>query len=218
METPPIHVLLALDAQILGGEVGYGTSTPSSPVVSLPGHDGEGTTRTTSSRFWGVGWHQQTNKWQAQYQDADGKTRSLGTFDDEEEAARAYNKAIRDAGLEGRRKTNAVDATGALVPKPLRWYNRRACSAVVAPDPARAPLAKTAKFWGVCWNQVLRVWVARYRDANGKFRHIGHFGTEEAAAHAVNAAIGALPPDVQRRRHTNPVVDGQLVPKRRRHA
>ena len=101
METPPIHVLLALDAQILGGEVGYGTSTPSSPVVSLTGHDGEGTTRTTSSRFWGVGWHQQTNKWQAQYQDADGKTRSLGTFDDEEEAARAYNRAIRDAGLEG---------------------------------------------------------------------------------------------------------------------
>ena len=126
METPPLHVLLALDAQILGGKVGHATSTPSSPVVSLTGHDddddedwspespalgrdgpatvadeGEGTTRTTSSRFWGVGWHQQTNKWQAQYQDADGKTRSLGTFDDEEEAARAYNKAIRDAGLEG---------------------------------------------------------------------------------------------------------------------
>ena len=35
METPPLHVLLALDAQILGGEVGYGTSTPSDPVVSL---------------------------------------------------------------------------------------------------------------------------------------------------------------------------------------
>ena len=97
------------------------------------------------------------------------------------------------------------------MPKPLRGYNRRACSAVVAPDPAQ-----TSKFWGVCWNQVLRVWVARYRDANGKFRHIGHFATEEAAAHAVNAAIRALPPDVQRRRHTNPVVDGQLVPKRRR--
>ena len=216
METPPIHVLLALDAQILGGEVGYGTSTPSSPVVSLTGHDGEGTTRTTSSRFWGVSWHQQNNKWQAQYQDVDGKTRSLGTFDDEEEAARAYNKAIRDAGLEGRRKTNAVDATGALVPKPLRGYNRRACSAVVAPDPAPAPLAKTSKFWGVCWNSVLRVWAARYTDANGKHRHIGHFVTEEAAAHAVNAAIAALPPDVQRRRHTNPVVDGQLVPRVRK--
>ena len=80
METPPIHVLLALDAQILGGEMGHATSTPSSPVVSLTGNDdddedwspespalgrdgpatvadeGEGTTRTTSSRFWGVSW------------------------------------------------------------------------------------------------------------------------------------------------------------------
>ena len=37
--------------------------------------------------------------------------------------------------------------------------------------------------------------------------------TPEAAAHAVNAAIRALPPDVQARRKTNPVVDGQLVPK-----
>ena len=123
METPPIHVLLALDAQILGGEMGHATSTPSSPVVSL-----------------------------------------------------------------------------------------------VAPDAVRAPTEPTSKFWGVTWNQVLRVWVARYSDANGKHRHIGHFVTEEAAAHAVNAAIGALPPDVQCRRHTNPVVDGQLVPKRRRHA
>ena len=241
METPPIHVLLALDAQILGGEVGHATSTPSSPVVSLTGHDddddedwspespalgrdgpatvadeGDGTTRTTSSRFWGVSWSKASKKWQAQYKDADGKTCSLGYFDEEEQAARAVNKAIRDAGLEGQRKTNAVDAAGALVPKPLRWYNRRACSAVVAPDAVRAPTEPTSKFWGVTWNQVLRVWVARYSDANGKHRHIGHFVTEEAAAHAVNAAIGALPPDVQRRRHTNPVVDGQLVPKRRR--
>ena len=235
METPPIHVLLALDAQILGGKVGHATSTPSSPVVSLTGNDdddedwspespalgrdgpatvadeGEGTTRTTTSRFWGVYWHEETKKWRAQYRDAADKKRTIGCFNDEEEAARAVNKAIRDAGLEGRRRMNAADATGALVPKAPGSHNRRDDSAVVAPDPAQ-----TSKFWGVCWNQVLRVWVARYSDANGKHRHIGHFVTEEAAAHAVNAAIGALPPDVQRRRHTNPVVDGQLVPKRRR--
>ena len=130
METPPLHVLLALDAQILGGEVGYGTSTPSDPVVSLTGHDDdgdedgspspardgpatvadevEGTTRTAaSSRFWGVTWHQENNKWLAQYRDADGKMRCIGHYDDEEEAARAYNDAISDAGLEGKRHTNA---------------------------------------------------------------------------------------------------------------
>ena len=116
METPPIHVLLALDAQILGGKVGYGTSTPSSPVVSITGHDdddddnrslsgdatieydsgdetatyvGEGGARTASSRFWGVTWDRGRKKWLARYRDADGKRRRLGRFDDEEEAARA---------------------------------------------------------------------------------------------------------------------------------
>ena len=55
-----------------------------------------------------------------------------------------------------------------------------------------------------------------YTDVNGKKRTIGRFDTQEAAAHAYNAAIRALPPDVQRRRRTNPVVDGQLVPRARK--
>jgi len=50
-------------------------------------------------------------------------------------------------------------------------------------------------------------------DADGKQRYIGRFKTQEAAAHAYNAAIRALPPEVQARRKTNPVVDGRLVPR-----
>jgi len=238
METPPIHVLLALDAQILGGKVGYGTSTPSSPVVSLNGHDdddedwspespalgrdgpatvadeGEGTTRTTTSRFWGVYWHEETKKWRAQYRDAADKKRTIGCFNDEEEAARAVNKAIRDAGLEGRRRMNAADATGALVPKAPGSHNRRDDSAVVAPDPARAPSATSSKFWGVSWNKESRRWEAGYRDANGKKRNLGYFDTQEDAAHAVNAAIRRA--GLEGKRRTNPVVDGQLVPRARK--
>ena len=94
-----------------------------------------------------------------------------------------------------------------------------------------APTETTSKFWGVNWHKGRRRWEARYYDATDKRRSIGYFDTQEQAAHAVNAAILALPPDVQRRRKTNPVVDGQLVPpqknpasghgrrhKRRRHA
>ena len=115
---------------------------------------------------------------------------------------------------------NAVDATGALVPKvpgaSKRLDQDRDRAAVVAPDAARAPTETTSKYWGVTWNKGARRWKAEYTDANSKTRYLGLFDTQEAAAHAVNAAISALPPDVQARRKTNPVVDGQLVPRARK--
>jgi len=178
-------------------------------------YEGDGdASPTTSSRFWGVTWHKKNRKWQAKYKDADGKTRWIGCFEDEEDAARARNKAIRDAGLEGRRRVNAVDATGALVPKLHGAHNRRDHSAVVAPDPARDPTATSSKFWGVNWCKQTQRWKAKYTDANGKLRTIGRFDTQEQAAHAVNAAIRRA--GLEGRRKTNPVVDGQLVPRARK--
>jgi hypothetical protein len=108
---------------------------------------------------------------------------------------------------------NAVDATGALVPKPTDApsYRPRDRSTVVAPDATRAPTTTTSKFWGVNWDKRRRRWQAYYKDATGKQRHIGLFDTQEAAAHAVNAAIRRA--GLEGRRHTNPVVDGQLVPR-----
>ena len=150
-------------------------------------------------------------KWRAYYKDETRTQCHIGYYDDEEEAARALDKAVRDAGLEGKRRTNAVDASGALVPRERTI--RRDRSAVVAPDPARAPTATTSKFWGVTWDKKERRWQAGYRDADGKLRHIGRFDDQEAAAHAINTAVRALPRDMQRRRHTNPAVDGQLVPR-----
>ena len=155
--------------------------------------------------------HWQRKKWQAYYKDADGKKRSLGYFDDEEEAARAVNKAIRDAGLEGRHRVNAVDATGALVPREHTKRRSGDRAAVVAPDPTRAPTATTSKFWGVTWDKQNRRWRAQYTDANDKRRHIGLFDTQEQAARAYNAAIRRA--GLGGKRRTNPVVDGQLVPK-----
>ena len=99
---------------------------------------------------------------------------------------------------------------------PSRFDQARDRSAIVAPDAARAPTATTSKFWGVSWAKRQRRWRAFYKDANGKKRGIGLFDTQEQAAHAVNAAIRRA--DLEGRRKTNPVVDGQLVPKRRRHA
>ena len=53
--------------------------------------------------------------------------------------------------------------------------------------------------------------MAYYPDANGTRRSAGYFDTQEAAAHAVNAAIRRA--GLEGRRKTNPVVDGQLVPR-----
>ena len=64
------------------------------------------------------------------------------------------------------------------------------------------------------WCKRARRWKANYRDANGKLRFIGLFGTQEAAAHAVNAAIRRA--GLEGKRKTNPVVDGQLVPRSRK--
>ena len=61
------------------------------------------------------------------------------------------------------------------------------------------------------WNKRERRWKAHYTDANGKQRHVGLFDTQEAAAHAVNAAIRRA--GLEGKRRTNPVVDGRLVPK-----
>lgn len=49
-----------------------------------------------SSRFKGVTWHRRGGKWQAQIA-VEGKRRYLGLHETEEAAARAYNKAAREA-------------------------------------------------------------------------------------------------------------------------
>lgn len=51
--------------------------------------------RKGSSRYKGVTWFSRTQKWRA-FIKIDGKFRSLGYFDDEKEAALAYDRAARE--------------------------------------------------------------------------------------------------------------------------
>ena len=109
-------------------------------------------------------------------------------------------------------------ALGAAPGAPTRllkkWSSVGDRAAVVAPDAARDQTATTSKFWGVTWHKSRRRWAAKYNDANGKNRFIGYYDTQEAAAHAVNAAIRRA--GLEGRRRTNPVVDGRLVPRARK--
>ena len=81
---------------------------------------------------------------------------------------------------------------------------RGACSKI----PARSAARISKRRWRAKKNHR---WQARYKDADGKHRSIGYFDTQEAAAHAVNAAIRRA--GLEGSRKTNPVVDGQLVPR-----
>ena len=69
--------------------------------------------------------------------------RGIGLYNTQEEAARAYNAAIRRAGLQGKRRTNPV-VDGQLVPKsgprrgPMRKRRRDEPAATPSPR-ARRP-------------------------------------------------------------------------------
>jgi hypothetical protein len=72
------------------------------------------------SAFRGVTWKKGKNKWYAQIR-ADGKKRCLGYFDDDESAARAYDRCAIEHGLLDRLNFNANNRnhTSASVPVAL---------------------------------------------------------------------------------------------------
>ena len=91
----------------------------------------------TTSKFWGVHWRKSTRRWQAQYKDADGKTRFLGLYDTQEAAAHAVNAGIRRAGLAGKRRMNPV-VDGRLVPRARKTTKKRRRDEPAATPPPRA--------------------------------------------------------------------------------
>ena len=91
------------------------------------------------SRFHGVSWVAARGYWQARLQGGAGY---LGTFHDDEEAAKAVNAEIKRRGLEHCCRLNPVGPDGRVIPKAAgekrslgRIYHRRAPT----PPPPRPP-------------------------------------------------------------------------------
>ena len=126
----------------------------------------KGPKKRKTSRFIGVSWDAARGKWMAQVKEGKRQT-FIGYYDDEEQAALAYNAYVRRHGLEN--KINPVDTNGKLLPKKKR----------------------TSRFWGVSWVARRGKWLVRYKDTSTPAQdcYVGLFADEEAAALAYNEAV-----------------------------
>ena len=111
------------------------------------------------------------------------KSTNIGSYDDEEVAAREYNAYVRIKGLSS--KLNPVDANGKLVPK--------------------AKKSRRSRFRGVAWVARRGKWYARYTDVStpAKRVDVGYFSDDEVAAFFYNEAVIAA--DLQHLRPMNRV-------------
>jgi hypothetical protein len=114
-----------------------------------------------SSRFRGVCWGTAARKWQVHLQ-VQGVKKHLGHFDDEEAAARAYDKAAIDRGLLDQLNFDDYD--------------------ILSASPASQE-EHISRFRGVSWHKKSRKW-----QVNGLQKHLKYFADEEAAARAYDKA------------------------------
>ena len=108
------------------------------------------------------------------YFDDDNVLRHIGSFEIELEAAWAYNKAFSTLKRTGtRRKLNAVDADGNLLPKPA--------ASSIYHGVSRYKYSKTSP---VKWQAAVHL--SKKLGFNGEMRNMGHFDDELDAARAVD--------------------------------
>lgn len=133
--------------------------------------------RGSSSKYKGVGWHKRTKKWRAVI-NVERKVIHLGLFESEDEAALAYNKAsLKYFGIHSYQNIIGIDNSVATVELDKSPNVRRVSK----------NRFKTSEYRGVCLRSTGK-WQAQI-TTNRKVTYLGcAFDTEAEAAKAYNKA------------------------------
>ena len=151
-----------------------------------------------SSEFVGVSWHKSGRRWTACVHH-DGKQQHLGSFDDEREAARAFDTAARRLRGEDAHRGRAT-ATAArwqlnfpTEREVVRAKERDALQMEEANAVAAAASARQrpSAFEGVSWDKRADKWRARFQH-DGERHNLGCFDDEWEAARAFDTAARRL--------------------------
>ncbi|KAK1739960.1 AP2/ERF family transcription factor [Skeletonema marinoi] len=141
---------------------------PQSPIPKSAGRIKEG-----ASKYTGVNFYKQMNKWRVQI-DIKGKNRTIGYYENEEEAAVDYARAVfkykNQAALGKAREQDSFIIDLSDVPPQ-------------SPIPKSSGCVKegASKYTGVSFDKAMNKWKALI-NIDGKSRHIGRYENEEEAA------------------------------------
>jgi len=146
--------------------------------VNFPGPGQKRAVKKGSSKFVGADWNalrfvgvtrnRTWKKWYAMIS-VDGQIKHLGSFEDEEEAARAYDEAAGPLG------------------RPVNF-----------PGPGQKKAVKqgahgiVSRFTGLYWKAARKKWQVSTIGLDGLSKHLGYFKDEEEAARAYDEAAGPL--------------------------
>jgi hypothetical protein len=142
-----------------------------------------------SSKYRGVSWHKRGSKWQASIRH-NGKIHSLGSFEVEEEAARAYDRAAK---VHKRKKAQLnfednEEAAKACDSAARAQHGENA--QLNFPAEGESGPTMSSKYQGVCWEKRSNKWQGRI-TYDGKRHSLGYFEGEEEAARAYDRAARA---------------------------